>query len=128
GPPVVDRAERDAVVVGLQQRVAERENLKAARVGEDRAVPAHEGVQAAQLGDQLLTGPEVKVVRVGEHDLSAERTQLVRVHGLDDLRVRLPLAVVAPEVPPLVRAPRPHRLWLTASMLLPSGSSTKAPT
>ena len=54
GSAVVDRAERDAVVVRLEQRVAEREDLEAAGVGEDRAVPAHERVQAAELGDQLL--------------------------------------------------------------------------
>jgi len=47
---------------------------------------------------------------------------------LVELRVQLSLAAVAPEVPPLVRAPRRRRLWLTASMLLPSGSNTKAPT
>ena len=79
---VVDRAERDAVVVGREQRVAQREDLEAAGVGEDRAVPAHEAVQAAELGDQLLARAEVEVVRVAEHDLGAERVQLVRVDGL----------------------------------------------
>ena len=54
GAAVVDRAERDAVVVGGDQRVAEREDLEAARVGEDRAVPRHERVQAAELGDHVL--------------------------------------------------------------------------
>ena len=37
---VVDRAERDAVVVDRRDRVAEREDLVAAGVGEDRPVPA----------------------------------------------------------------------------------------
>src|SRR6185369_9519201 len=41
---VVHVAERDAVVVDREQRVAEREDLEAARVGEDRPVPAHEAV------------------------------------------------------------------------------------
>src|ERR1051326_985873 len=47
---------------------------------------------------------------------------------LRELRIELPLAAVAPEIPPLVGAAGPHRLWLTASTLLPSGSRTKAPT
>ena len=39
---VVDRSERDPVVVDLEQRVPEREDLEAARVGQDRPVPARE--------------------------------------------------------------------------------------
>ncbi len=49
---VVDVAERDAVVVDGEQRVAQREDLEAAGVGQDRPVPAHEPVQPAELGDQ----------------------------------------------------------------------------
>ena len=70
---VVDVAERDAVVVDGGERVAEREDLEAARVGQDRPVPAHEPVQPAELGDQLVAGPEVQVVGVAEQDLRAER-------------------------------------------------------
>ena len=83
GAAVVDRAERDAVVVGGDERVAQREDLEAARVGEDRAVPGHERVQAAELGDHVLARPEVQVVRVAEDDRRAERAQLVGVDGLD---------------------------------------------
>ena len=79
---VVDRAERDAVVVDLRDRVAEGEDLIAPRVGEDRPVPAHEAVQAAELGDQVGSGPEGQVVRVAEHDLRAEVAHLVRVEHL----------------------------------------------
>ena len=43
------RAERDAVVVDLRDRVAQREDLEAARVGEDRPVPGHEAVQPAEV-------------------------------------------------------------------------------
>ena len=67
---VVHRAEGDAVVVDRGDGVAEREHLEAAGVGEDRAVPRHEAVQAAELRDQVLAGPEVQVVRVGEQDRS----------------------------------------------------------
>ncbi len=81
--PVVDRAERDAVVVGRDDRVAEREDLEAARVGEDRAVPAHEPVQAAELLDELVARPEAQVVRVGEDDRRAELPDSIRVEALD---------------------------------------------
>src|SRR5581483_8278157 len=86
GRAVVDRAERDAVVVRLEQRVAEGEDLEAAGVREDRPVPAHERVEAAELGDQLLAGPEMEVVRVAEDDLGADPAQLV---GVDRLHRRL---------------------------------------
>ena len=68
GGAVVDRAERDAVVVDREQRVAEREDLEAARIGEDRPVPARERVQPAELLDHVLAGPEVQVVGVAEDD------------------------------------------------------------
>jgi hypothetical protein len=80
---VVHRAEGDAVVVRGDQRVAQGEDLEPAGVGEDRAVPRHEPVQPAELGDELLPGPEVQVVRVAEQDRRADRAQLVRVDGLD---------------------------------------------
>ena len=69
---VVDRAERDAVVVDARDRVAQREDLVAAGVGEDRPVPAHERVQAAELGDHVLAGTEMEVVRVAEQDRRSE--------------------------------------------------------
>ena len=80
---VVDRAEGDAVVVGADDRVAEREDLEAAGVGEDRAVPAHEAVQAAELGDRRLARPEVEVVGVAEEDRRPELAQALRVEPLD---------------------------------------------
>src|SRR4051812_29046542 len=50
--------------------------------------------------------------------------------GRDPLELRRDLtpAAVPQKAPPLVGAARPHRLWLTASTLFPSGSSTNAPT
>ena len=80
---VVDRAERDAVVVDARDRVAQREDLVAAGVGEDRPVPAHEPVQAAELRDQVLAGTQMQVVRVAEQDRGAERAELVGVDALD---------------------------------------------
>ena len=80
--PVVDRAERDAVVVDPRERVAQREHLEAAGVGQDRAVPAAERVQAAELLDHVLAGAEVQVVRVPEDHVGAERAHLGREEGL----------------------------------------------
>ena len=81
--PVVDRAEGDAFVVDGGDRVAEREDLVAARVGQDRAVPAHEAMEPAELGDQLVAGPEEEVVGVAENDVRADRPHLVGVERLD---------------------------------------------
>ena len=53
---VVDRAERDAVVVDLEQRVPEREDLEAARVGQDRPVPAGEA-RAARRAPRSASSP-----------------------------------------------------------------------
>src|SRR5205823_3613675 len=73
----------------------------------------------AELGDERALR---RVAAEQARDADGVRRELL------ELRIELPLAAVAPEVPPLVRAPRPHRLWFTASTLLPSGSRTKAPT
>ena len=80
---VVDRAEGDALLVALEDRVAQREHLEAAGVGQDRPVPGHELVQPAELGDQVGAGAEVQVVGVGEDDLRAEGAQLGRIDALD---------------------------------------------
>ena len=83
GGPVVDGAERDAVVVDREQRVAQREDLEAARVGQDRAVPAGERVQPAELLDHVLARAEVEVVGVAEDHVRAERAHLVGMERLD---------------------------------------------
>ena len=80
---VVHGAERHAVVVEAEDRVAQREDLEAARIGEDRAAPGHEPVQAAERLHGLLTRPEVEVVGVREQDRRAEAGQLVRIDALD---------------------------------------------
>ena len=79
---VVDRAERDPLVVAASS-VSRSEKTwnppESVRIG---AFPAHERMQSTELGDQLLAGPEMEVVRVPEHDLGAERAQLLGVHRL----------------------------------------------
>ena len=82
-PVAVDgRGERDAVLVDLAQR-PQAEHLKAAGVGEDRPAPAHEAVQAAVRGDHLDPGTQPEMKGVAEHDLRAERFELVGRHRLD---------------------------------------------
>src|SRR5690349_794252 len=120
-------------------------------MGATRAPLAHLGGSRARgvlqprvdAGGKLLValgvGPETQLVLANPAELCDDRA-LRRVAAeqrgdadrvrreLLELRVQLPLAAVAPEVAPLVRAPRPHWLWFTASTLFPSGSRTKAPT
>jgi hypothetical protein len=55
----------------------------------------------AELGDERTLG---RVAAEQRGDADAVRRKLL------ELRMELPLAAVAPEVPPLVRAARPHRL------------------
>ena len=50
---------------------AETEDLKAARVGQHGSVPAHESMDATHAPDELVAGPEVQMVSVGEDDLRA---------------------------------------------------------
>ena len=81
--PVVHGTEGDALVVGLRDRVPQREHLEPARVGEDRPVPGHERVEAAELLDQLDAGPEDEVVDVREDDRGTQLAHAVRVEPLD---------------------------------------------
>ena len=76
--PVVDGAEREALVVQLE-RVGQAEHLEPARVGEHGAVVVHEAVHAAGLGHYVGTGAQRQVVRVGQHHLGVEIVQLA--HG-----------------------------------------------
>jgi hypothetical protein len=80
---VVDGAEGDALLVEREDRVPERKYLEATRIREDRPVPARERVDAAELGDDVLSRPEMQVVRVAEDHMRADRTYLVRMQRLD---------------------------------------------
>src|SRR4029450_9002688 len=83
GRAVDGRAELDAGFGDLSE-LRETEHLKSAGVGQDRAVPAHEAVESAELANQIVSGPEKQMVRVGEHDLGAGGGELVgpeRLHG-----------------------------------------------
>jgi len=83
GRAVDRRAELDAGLGDLSE-LREAEHLEPAGVGQDRAVPAHEAMQPAELADEVVSGPEKQMVRVGEHDLGAGRAEVVgpeRLHG-----------------------------------------------
>src|SRR5919198_175877 len=81
--PVVDRPERDPILVDGGDRVTEREDLKAARVREDGAAPAHEAVKAAELLDHVGARTEVEVVGVAEEDRRPELLQSLGVEAFD---------------------------------------------
>ncbi len=59
------------------------EHLKAARIGQDRAIPSHETVQPAQVADEFVTGAQVEMVGVGQHQADAQFAQFARLDGFD---------------------------------------------
>ena len=65
------RLEDDAVVGDLAQP-AQAEDLEAAGIGEDGARPGHEAVQPAHAADQLVAGPQIEMIGVGQQDADAE--------------------------------------------------------
>ena len=71
-------------VIGYAAEALEREHLEAAGVRQQRPVPGHEPVQAAELRDDVLAGPHVQVVGVGEHHPGPDGLQIAgrqRPHG-----------------------------------------------
>ena len=76
------RGEGDAFLVNFAQG-SEAEYLKSSRIGEDRVRPAHEAVQPGVSGDDFNAGTQPQVEGVAEHDLGAERLELVGRHRLD---------------------------------------------
>jgi hypothetical protein len=52
--------------------LCQRENLKAARIGQHGTGPAHEPVQATQAGHHIVTGTQIEVVCIREHECSAQ--------------------------------------------------------
>src|SRR6185437_1992632 len=51
--------------------------------GEEGMRPGGEAVQAAQLADEIMPRPQIKVIGVGQDDLSAQGLELALGHGLD---------------------------------------------
>ena len=75
-------AELDAVLVHLAQSF-EREHLEAAGVGEDRTVPRHEAMESTEVANDVVTRPEVQVIRVREDHPGAGAREVLRVERLD---------------------------------------------
>jgi hypothetical protein len=78
------RLELHPLLAHRPQRL-EREDLKAAGIRQDRSRPLHELVQPTQVADHLIPGPQVQVVRVGEHHL---RPRITQVGGIEPLHGR----------------------------------------
>ena len=75
--PAVDvGGEGDPLLPDLPQG-RQGEHLEPAGVRQDGAVPVHELVEAPHLPDDLVPGPQVQVVGVGELDLAAHLFQIV---------------------------------------------------
>lgn len=70
------RAECDALVRHVLE-VAQAEDLEAARVGQNRAGPRHESMKAAHSPNQLMPGPQIEMVGVGEQNLNVETFEVL---------------------------------------------------
>ena len=70
------RVERYAFLGNVAQ-LGKAEHLKSAAVGQDRAVPAGKLVQAAHIGNDLITGTQVEMIGVAQHDLCADFFQIM---------------------------------------------------
>ena len=81
--PVDVALEFHAILVDLPKPL-EGEHLEPPGIGEQGTVPAHEAMQSAERGDDILTGTDVQVVGVGEHEARAggpEVGRRQRPHG-----------------------------------------------
>ena len=74
-------AEANPLLADFPQ-VAEAEDLKPAAVGQDRPVPVHEPMEPSQPADQLMSRAQVKMVGIGQDDLSSGLPQLFGSHRL----------------------------------------------
>ena len=63
----VDVGAKKGAGLGDPHLLCETEHLEAARIGERGTIPSHERRHAPRLLDQLLAGPQVEVIRIGEH-------------------------------------------------------------
>ena len=70
------RAERNALIADLA-KIAEAENLEAARVRENRVRPGHKSVQPAHFANQFVAGTQIEMIGVRENDLRAESFEVL---------------------------------------------------
>ena len=72
--------EVNALLLDLAE-ACQGKHLEAAGIRKDRAVPVHELMESAQLFDQFISGPHMKVVRVGKLHLGADPPEIVGGYG-----------------------------------------------
>ena len=65
--PVNVRLKLDSFIRHLA-KLCETEYLKASAIGEDHLLPRYEAMQSAELIDDLMTGPQIKMICVAEND------------------------------------------------------------
>ena len=75
--------EVDALFLDLSES-GEGKYLKSAGIGEDRTIPVHKPVEAAELLDQLVAGPDMKMVGVGKLHLCPDPTKVIGGHSALD--------------------------------------------
>ena len=75
--------EVDALFLDFSES-GEGKYLKAAGIGEDRTVPVHKPVEAAELLDQLVAGPDMKMVGVGKLHLCPDPAKVIGGHSALD--------------------------------------------
>ena len=65
-------------LLGDLAQLGQAEHLEPTAVGQDGTVPLSEFVQTAHLGHQLITGAQMQMVGVAQHDLGTDVFQIQR--------------------------------------------------
>src|SRR5215467_11701194 len=79
------RAKINSVLSDLAQS-AQAEHLKAAGISQDRPFPAHKVVQPAEIANQLMPGPQIKMISITKNDMCAQLFDRILGHALDRSR------------------------------------------
>ena len=74
--------EGHAVVVNFA-RLRKREDLKAARIGQHGIVPLHKVMQSAHIAHEFITGAQIKMIGVAQHQRGIDTFELFRCKHFD---------------------------------------------
>src|SRR5262249_31346426 len=69
--------------VGNFAQLGKAEDLIAAGIGENGARPGHEVVESTELAHQLVPGPQIKMISVGQEEFGAEFFEHLVAQSLD---------------------------------------------
>jgi hypothetical protein len=79
----VDMALEGYTVVVDLAGLRQGKDLKPARVGQHGTMPLHELVQAAHVAHKLISGPQIEMIRIAQHERSIDVPEMLRGQGLD---------------------------------------------